>query len=35
MKLTGSQIFLKCLEQEGVELIFGFPGGVVLDIYDE
>jgi acetolactate synthase-1/2/3 large subunit len=35
MKLTGSQIFLKCLEREGVKHIFGFPGGVVLDIYDE
>jgi len=35
MKMTGSQIFLKCLEREGVKHIFGFPGGVVLDIYDE
>ena len=35
MKLTGSQIFLKCLEREGVKHVFGFPGGVVLDIYDE
>lgn len=35
MKLTGAQIFLKCLEREGVKHIFGFPGGVVLDIYDE
>ncbi len=35
MKLTGSQIFLKGLEREGVKHIFGFPGGVVLDIYDE
>ena len=35
MKLTGSQILLKGLEREGVKHIFGFPGGVVLDIYDE
>lgn len=35
MKMTGAQIFLKCLEREGVKHIFGFPGGVVLDIYDE
>ena len=35
MKLTGSQIFLKCLEREEVKHIFGYPGGVVLDIYDE
>ncbi|MGQ9920255.1 MAG: biosynthetic-type acetolactate synthase large subunit [Desulfobacca sp.] len=35
MKMTGSQIFLKCLEREGVKHLFGFPGGAVLDIYDE
>jgi len=35
MKLTGAQILLKCLEREDVKHIFGYPGGVVLDIYDE
>jgi len=35
MKLTGAQILLKCLEREEVKHIFGYPGGVVLDIYDE
>jgi acetolactate synthase I/II/III large subunit len=35
MKMTGAQILLKCLEREGVKHIFGYPGGVVLDIYDE
>ena len=35
MKMTGAQIFLKCLEREGVKHILGYPGGVVLDIYDE
>jgi acetolactate synthase-1/2/3 large subunit len=35
MKMTGSQIFLECLKREGVKHIFGYPGGVVLDIYDE
>jgi acetolactate synthase I/II/III large subunit len=35
MKLTGAQILLQCLEREGVKDIFGYPGGVVLDIYDE
>jgi acetolactate synthase I/II/III large subunit len=35
MKMTGAQILLAMLAQEGVETIFGFPGGVVLDIYDE
>ncbi|HZE22301.1 MAG TPA: biosynthetic-type acetolactate synthase large subunit, partial [Desulfobaccales bacterium] len=35
MKMTGAQILLKCLEREGVKHIFGYPGGVVIDIYDE
>jgi acetolactate synthase-1/2/3 large subunit len=34
MKLTGAQIFWKCLEREGVEVIFGYPGGATLPIYD-
>ena len=34
-KMTGAQIFLECLKREGVKHIFGYPGGVVLDIYDE
>ncbi|MGA9174897.1 MAG: biosynthetic-type acetolactate synthase large subunit [Thermoactinomyces sp.] len=33
-KLTGSEILLRCLIQEGVEVIFGYPGGAVLPIYD-
>lgn len=32
--MNGSEIFLKCLEEEGVEHIFGIPGGVILPIYD-
>ena len=35
MKRNGAQIFLECLKREGVKHIFGYPGGVVLDIYDE
>ncbi len=35
MKLTGAQIFIEALKQEGVEVIFGYPGGAVLNIYDE
>ena len=35
MKLTGAQIMMKVLKEEGVETIFGYPGGVVIDIYDE
>ncbi len=33
--LTGSQVIFKILEQENVEAIFGYPGGSVMDIYDE
>lgn len=35
MKLTGAQIMLKVLKEEGVDTIFGYPGGVVIDIFDE
>ena len=34
MKLTGAQIFFESLKAEGVEVIFGLPGGVLLDLYD-
>jgi acetolactate synthase-1/2/3 large subunit len=34
-KLTGAQIFLDCLKKEKVDTIFGFPGGAVLNLYDE
>jgi len=35
MKLTGAQIMMKVLKEEGVDTIFGYPGGVVIDIFDE
>lgn len=35
MKLSGSQILLKVLQDEGVDTIFGYPGGAVINIYDE
>jgi acetolactate synthase-1/2/3 large subunit len=35
MKLTGAQILMKMLKEEGVDTIFGYPGGAVIDIYDE
>ena len=35
MMLTGAQIMMKVLQEEGVDTIFGYPGGVVIDIYDE
>lgn len=34
MKLRGAEILLNCLEREGVDTIFGYPGGAVLPIYD-
>ncbi len=34
MKLTGAQILMKILQEEGVDTIFGFPGGAVIDLYD-
>ena len=34
VRMTGAQALIKSLEKEGVEVIFGFPGGVVLPIYD-
>ena len=35
MELSGSQILMQFLKDEGVEFIFGYPGGAVLHIYDE
>jgi len=35
MKLTGAKILMKVLQEEGVDTIFGYPGGAVIDIYDE
>ncbi len=35
MKLTGAQILIETLIEQGVDTIFGYPGGSVLDIYDE
>jgi acetolactate synthase-1/2/3 large subunit len=33
-KLTGAQIVIKALKDQGVDIIFGYPGGAVLPIYD-
>lgn len=35
MKITGSKIVIECLKEQGVDLIFGYPGGAILNIYDE
>ncbi len=34
-RMKGAQIFIECLRAEGVDTIFGYPGGAVIDIYDE
>ncbi len=34
MELSGAEIFVQCLKDEGVEYVFGYPGGAVLHIYD-
>ena len=34
MKLTGAQIIIECLKEQGVDTVFGYPGGSVLNIYD-
>ena len=35
MKLTGSEIVIACLKEQGVDTVFGYPGGTILNIYDE
>lgn len=35
MEMTGAQILMKSLKDEGVDVIFGYPGGAVIDFYDE
>ena len=35
MKLSGAKILLTALEAEGVDTVFGYPGGMTIDIYDE
>ena len=35
MQLTGSQIVVECLKEQGVDTVFGYPGGTILNIYDE
>lgn len=35
VELTGAEITIRCLQEEGVQCIFGYPGGAVLFIYDE
>ena len=35
MQLTGAQIVMECLKEQGVDTVFGYPGGTILNIYDE
>lgn len=35
MQLNGSQILIECLLEQGVDTIFGYPGGAILNVYDE
>lgn len=35
MQLSGSQILIECLLEQGVDTIFGYPGGAILNVYDE
>jgi len=35
MKMNGARILLECLKMEGVDTVFGYPGGTVINIYDE
>ena len=35
MQLTGSEIVIECLKEQGVDTVFGYPGGAILNVYDE
>lgn len=35
MKISGSRVVIECLVEQGVDTIFGYPGGAILNIYDE
>ncbi|MFA9378989.1 MAG: biosynthetic-type acetolactate synthase large subunit [Lachnotalea sp.] len=35
MQLNGSEIIIECLKEQGVDTIFGYPGGTILNVYDE
>ncbi len=35
MQLTGSEILIECLKEQGVDTVFGYPGGDILNVYDE
>ena len=35
MRLNGSEILIECLKEQGVDTVFGYPGGAILNVYDE
>ena len=35
MQLNGSEIIIECLKEQGVDTVFGYPGGTILNVYDE
>ena len=34
MLLTGAEIVVECLKEQGVDTVFGYPGGAILNVYD-
>ncbi|NBK25877.1 MAG: hypothetical protein EOM68_28165, partial [Spirochaetia bacterium] len=34
MQMTGAQIIIECLAEQGTDVVFGFPGGAVLPLYE-
>ena len=34
MQISGAQLIIKCLEEQGVNTVFGYPGGAILPFYD-
>ena len=34
MQLTGAEIIVECLKEQGVDTVFGYPGGTILNVYD-
>ena len=35
MQLTGARIIIECLKEQEVDTVFGYPGGAILNVYDE
>ena len=34
MQLTGAEIIVECLKEQGVDTVFGYPGGAILNVYE-